>query len=450
MITASTVAIMVILLKYPGEGTTSLIVSYFARQYSPATDYCNFMDVGKTTDEGNVIGDAELVSMTVVLRHGDRFHMGDSRVGDIESPRVSCKLSTEGETDKRISTYINLMNQMIGSMPTSSRVGGWRFPPYPNSSLCAPELLSPAGVRQHLKNGEELRQAYAAKLNLSSVGAKSTDYARTYQSALAFLHGLNPQLSWSQLEIERVSSTRFCSARAVGNCACMRLDALARSARAAVKFAWEREDSAYSQFVAHASRLLASNVAAPYPWESAFDFLSQFTCRKLQLPCNNGSCFLEGHVNLLWRHLQYYSRKLALNSDFESKCRIEMHPLLTEIASRFNSFVGKNWLEAAPPQVLVYSGHDVTVTPLLIALGVPLGSWPPYASRLVFEQLRDTKRSRHYIRVLFNGADVTRKLRFCRKQDSGPCPLEDFSAFVESGNLGELGYRSYYAACRVG
>lgn len=43
---------------------------------------------------------------------------------------------------------------------------------------------------------------------------------------------------------------------------------------------------------------------------------------------------------------------------------------------------------AAPPSLWLYSGHDSTITPLLVALGQPETDWPPFTANLVFELWR--------------------------------------------------------------
>jgi hypothetical protein len=45
-------------------------------------------------------------------------------------------------------------------------------------------------------------------------------------------------------------------------------------------------------------------------------------------------------------------------------------------------------LAAKPPKLVVYSGHDTTLTPLAAALGIPLLSWPPYSSHIELELWR--------------------------------------------------------------
>lgn len=43
---------------------------------------------------------------------------------------------------------------------------------------------------------------------------------------------------------------------------------------------------------------------------------------------------------------------------------------------------------AARPSLWLYSGHDSTITPLLVALGQPETDWPPFTANLVFELWR--------------------------------------------------------------
>ena len=56
------------------------------------------------------------------------------------------------------------------------------------------------------------------------------------------------------------------------------------------------------------------------------------------------------------------------------------------------------------PQLLLYSGHDTTIMPLLVMLGEDTLNWPPYCSNIVFE-LWETPgwlSKSHTVRVLYN------------------------------------------------
>jgi hypothetical protein len=81
-----------------------------------------------------------------------------------------------------------------------------------------------------------------------------------------------------------------------------------------------------------------------------------------------------------------------------------------------------------PPEVLftLYSGHDTVIAPVLAALGIFDHSctWPPYASRIAFELWKSNLKLAgnleqnnsiydYYVRVVFNGKDVTRFIPSC-------------------------------------
>lgn len=101
-----------------------------------------------------------------------------------------------------------------------------------------------------------------------------------------------------------------------------------------------------------------------------------------------------------------------------------------------------------PIKFAVYGGHEISIIPALISLGIFEQRWIPYASGLVFELwrknykvLNETKKSyRKYIRVLFNGKTVTPKLKFCKEnliENGELCPLDDFLSWLGGGKIEE-------------
>jgi hypothetical protein len=82
----------------------------------------------------------------------------------------------------------------------------------------------------------------------------------------------------------------------------------------------------------------------------------------------------------------------------------------------------------------IFSGHDTVIAPVLAALGVytnELCVWPPYASSINFELWQNTKspktselsyKSFSFIRVLYNGKDITSAIPACRaeREEKGP------------------------------
>ena len=74
-----------------------------------------------------------------------------------------------------------------------------------------------------------------------------------------------------------------------------------------------------------------------------------------------------------------------------------MHPFLSELLQNF-----RDDLQEKERRLHLYAGHDTVVAPLLSALGIFDGKWPPLASRIVFEL-----REGGALRILFNGRDVS-------------------------------------------
>lgn len=75
-------------------------------------------------------------------------------------------------------------------------------------------------------------------------------------------------------------------------------------------------------------------------------------------------------------------------------------------------------------KLMLFSAHDTTVVPLLLALRVFDDKWPDFAADVAFELYRDKNRV-HYVRVLYK--DEEKIIPGC----SSPfCPLDKFKALV--------------------
>jgi len=82
--------------------------------------------------------------------------------------------------------------------------------------------------------------------------------------------------------------------------------------------------------------------------------------------------------------------------------------------------------EAEPTPVnkkmLLYSGHDSTLVPVLSALGIYNDTWPPYASFLTLEFATETASQQQFVRALYNN----QQLHMLGHEESYWCPLEIF------------------------
>ena len=141
------------------------------------------------------------------------------------------------------------------------------------------------------------------------------------------------------------------------------------------------------------------------------------------------------------------THKTLLDSERDTYIKLntlQVYPLLLEIA-RHQEMVANG---SSHKRFVLYSAHDKTLHALKIALGVRDVTHQPYASRLVFELYRKWDDKSLYLRVLFNGMDLTSQLSFCTKSDNlhGMCAFESFKNFIFDTEA-RVGDKSYRDAC---
>lgn len=149
--------------------------------------------------------------------------------------------------------------------------------------------------------------------------------------------------------------------------------------------------------------------------------------------------------------------------------RLAMYPFMKELLNRMlgrTALHQNNIDEANSPHVAIYSGHDTVIGPVLGALGVfgaeKYCKWPGYASRIAFELwASDTKKQKsndssdveYFIRVVYNGDDVTQLVDGCqtsegkrlRSKEDSLCPLDNFIRAIDNFIYP---FHSYNEACK--
>ena len=145
---------------------------------------------------------------------------------------------------------------------------------------------------------------------------------------------------------------------------------------------------------------------ASFLWIRAADVFWTRNAHQLESPAEIGAAAI---AHTLWRFNAWYMDEAILGR--------AVAPLLDRIVSSFDDAVGgvddrgdvvaaSPQLAAAPPQLAVFSGHDVTVLPLLHALGCDgeTDRWPGYASSIALElwQSRNSSGSEWSVRVAYD------------------------------------------------
>lgn len=368
--------------------------------------------------------------------------------------RLSCDLELASHTlHQNISNkYVQAMKELHHISPPGSNHK--RFGVYPHSSLCVGAQLTGNGAVQHMLSGKFLHDAYLKKWGLISekdfakdIHIRSTEYTRTYQSALAFLYGMLPDVKKiSEIPIELSSFINFCSTPLTGlTCYCPMVNRM----KAIIKKEEERRNHTAHNDIKMEVATVFDSKPAKLPWVGAIlEVLLGYICHGNELPChqNNGEkCVSWNMVNAMWKILDSGGKKDISSYAQHRLSRLQMHPLMHEIAHRMLNRTRKY----PGPRVVLYSGHDKTVKPLLMALGIYDGMWPPYGSRIVFEMY--SKDKQYFIKVLYNGKDKTAKLRFCAEVElvDGLCPLDSFVYFVLYRDIQYFKKSTYADACAV-
>jgi len=92
--------------------------------------------------------------------------------------------------------------------------------------------------------------------------------------------------------------------------------------------------------------------------------------------------------------------------------------------------------ESAKTKMKLFSGHDTTLMPLLVALGHELRDWPPFMSNLIFELYWSERDGKHYVKIDYNkevlrveGCDRDGYLELGQLNDRlRPFMLQDYSS----------------------
>ncbi|XP_064611469.1 2-phosphoxylose phosphatase 1-like isoform X2 [Liolophura sinensis] len=421
---------------------------------SRIAEYCNHPALGIRGHEGEAPAQYKLISVHVVIRHGDRTAMYG--FNKHPNPIIPCVMDYHTLSHHpKLRSFVPTMYSYSGKQHPQSGFKNWAL--FPDRKHCRSAELTGQGALQHLLLGDHFNKQYIHKWQLfdgkfspDKILVRATEFSRTYQSAIALLYGFLPQFNLTELNIHRSSNIYFCDNQyANTQCICPAINGMRQSLN---KQASSRKNSpVYKEVTNHIAEVYDLK-RSQLLWVSAMmDVFMVQACHDIKLKCNaEGTCITQKTLEDLWAHLDQGTLADVLDPDkaLERMGRVAMHPLLAEIANRMKNISVKT---ESMPRFVLYSGHDTTVSPLATALGIHKGKWPPYATRLVFEQYAKTvdDKVRHYVRVVYNGVDVTKDVRFCDKyQKDGFCELKHFLKFVKHQNFEDLNVKTYEEACR--
>ncbi|XP_036188276.1 2-phosphoxylose phosphatase 1 isoform X1 [Myotis myotis] len=409
--------------------------------------YCNIPSVAERSMEGHAPHHFKLVSVHVFIRHGDRYPL--YVIPKTKRPEIDCTLVANRKPyHPKLEAFVSHMSKGSGASFESPLHS---LPLFPNHPLCEMGELTQTGVVQHLQNGQLLRDIYLKKHQLlpsdwspDQLYLETTGKSRTLQSGLALLYGFLPDFDWKKVYFRHQPSALFCS----GSCYCpMRNHYLEKEQRRQylLRLKNGQLERAYGE-MAKVVDIPTKQLRAANPIDS---LLCHF-CHNLSFPCTGNGCIDMEHFKAIKTHQMEDERERREKKLYLGYALLGAHPILNQTVGRMLRAA-----EGRSEEVFaLYSAHDVTLSPVLSALGLTEARFPRFAARLIFELWQDRDEPReHAVRVLYNGVDVTFHTSFCqdhrRRWPKPMCPLDNLVRFVRRDMLVALGSGStnYYDAC---
>ncbi|XP_041118895.1 2-phosphoxylose phosphatase 1-like isoform X1 [Polyodon spathula] len=407
--------------------------------------YCNIPNNTERGMEGHSPPDYKLLSVQVMIRHGDRYPL--YAIPKTKRPAIDCTLvPSRKPSHPRLAGFLSHMSKGSKGRLDSVLRGLPRFPSHP---VCEMGELTQTGVVQHLHNGQLLRDTYIKKHKLlpdswtsKHLYVESTGKSRTLQSGLAMLYSLLPEFDWQKIYIRHQWSSIFCSS----SCDCpMRNHYLEEEQRR--QYSLRVKNSLLERTYVDMAKIVGvptRQLRASNPIDS---LLCHF-CHNISFPCTQNGCISLEHFNVIKSHQLGDEKERHETKVYYRYSLLASHPILNQTVTRMQRIV-----EGRSEEVFaLFSAHDVTVAPLLAALGLFEARFPRFAARIVFELWQAPKDKKSlFVRVLYNGEDVTFQTSFCQKHSrhsSQPlCPFQNFMNFVKKDMFGIFNSTNYYDAC---
>ncbi|XP_056415731.1 lysophosphatidic acid phosphatase type 6 isoform X2 [Hyla sarda] len=110
-----------------------------------------------------------------------------------------------------------------------------------------------------------------------------------------------------------------------------------------------------------------------------------------------------------------------MGADNRDVLKLSIGPFLYALQSNMLETAKRSAEDTQARKLFLYASHDVTLIPLLIALGVFDQKWPPYSSDITLELYQHRPSKEWFARLCYNGKEQV--VKGC---STGLCPLDEF------------------------
>ncbi|XP_074614562.1 counting factor 60-like [Acropora palmata] len=361
-----------------------------------------------------------LKQVHVVIRHGDRTRAFSAPCWDNDNATWDCLLS---------SASIPVIKHDIHDI-TVNRIYRDVYMPGRNvmKGDCGLGHLTFKGYKQELTNGENLRRAYVdtgflTNYSVSEVFLRSDDMSRTRQSAQALALGLFPPPAPSSDKAQifdiHVMDINYDDMEP-NPTLCPKLGQYQRECYNTDS--WKKH---YQQFTAPLLAEVQTALGLKYNLTSEAllhiaDCLLTHICHGFPIPPN----MTQDLVNRVTAEVEFWWYTMMNYPSPQKYAKVGIGFLIAEMWKEMQAAVAGEKTK----KFYLYSGHDNTVMPLLVALNASDYKWCPYASMVQLELLEvlNPTNTDYAVRLLFNGEERHIK-SYC---DASPCSLAQFMQFI--------------------
>lgn len=407
----------------------------------------------------DILGELELVQVHVVARHGDRSPVSEYVLGSpvfYDCGLVGDTRRWAGLRDFPPLQALRHEDEVVHSLYQTLHPGF-------KSKLCGVGKLTKIGFYQHLGLGNQIRRKYARILfgNVtggqiaSSIYVQSTDSSRTIRSAASFLLGFLPDQQKLRKKVTiHVSPGENLGAPPPG------IEPVFKPCRQYFSFHkaeltkssyFNTEKTKYHPLLEKLCHMFGLHQVQNMPIVTKlFDSIATRGCHASDdpLPCFKGHCLDYNFALKLFDFSDWaFTRACTKDSSLIGQIPFLRHSVLGLMEAVTRG-------ERKAKKFILSLTHDLTITSLLLALGIQLEHWMPYASRVTFElwkaKVASPKTGVFKLRVLFNGNPITRQLAAWEgsldtTSTSDLLPFELWKRYLETGKYRDT--ESYNHVC---
>lgn len=399
--------------------------------HSYCNDYRNIQG-----HEGSSRPGFTLRQLHIILTPGQKSSPVDNTDHQLHIPEPSCQILPGSGDSQKIKSFRETAT--IYSTVQHEKHGFKHFHPILSHS-CSENHLQNAGLKQSITLGEHLYESYfnnpliKLKPDSANILAEGIIDQASYQTLIAFFHGLLPEKAFAKIKVHKASGN-FChfNKQSTIFCHCPRANEDLKLAWQAIKRGKYMYKDGYLGKDVISSLFPQISTSNLSPLE-LYQTLKFHICDGINLICDKSNkceniSRIE-HVAPLSQLVSSYLRTVSQDVTFQLFSQLHTFPFLHQLVTKIDS-------QDLKEKIHVYSSDSFFLHILLSSLGIRFEGPTPLASRLVFEVYQKNRGQPNegslYFSILYNGADVTDHLNICdRGLEEGLCSLKWLMEKVE-------------------